>query len=410
MNPKDLQRRLLDEGFRDRLIQYIEKAIKLDFDWNEEPDEIEIYSKEKWQHPGYQFPRYDVDEFGEPTSAMDWRDKYLRDAKAIAVVTETHIHTATCRKKGTACRFGFSGNGKELVEATTIDVESGKIELKRGNAKANNHNPLMAVVTRSNHDLKLTFASGYKSLQSMYYMTSYTSKFEDDTSDILAMDSAFKALENENVLSGADAKERIRRLIIRMNYIRQGSLQFSGAQVAAMILNIGREGTHYTNANFIRLNLYKFINHVQGQVSDFRVALTAQDIDEDNAVEATEHNPDATREVEEEVLLEDTVTKVPDVIEDYIFRGEQLHTYNLYEMYRNTESVPTSASEKEKYDLSIDGNHTHRGRPYNPRVSFQAQHSKNSSRWTIIHSKQMVPCILGIAPAEYVIVQKLIGI
>jgi hypothetical protein len=241
-----------DEGFRDRLIVYLENVIKLDFNWVDEPDEIEIHGRAQWEHPSYQFPNYDVNENGEVVSDDEWMVKFLHDAKGIAAMTETHKHTATCRKKGTTCRFGFGfgGSGKALVEETTIDVDSGRIEIKRGNAKANNHNPAMAAVTRSNHDLKLTFTSGYKSLQSLYYMTAYTSKFEDDTSDIFAMDSAFKALESESLLSTTNAKERIRRLIIRMNYIRQGSLQFSGAQVAGMLLDIGREGTHYTASTF----------------------------------------------------------------------------------------------------------------------------------------------------------------
>src|SRR6202043_764229 len=165
---------------------------------------------------------------------------------------------------------------------------------------------------RSNHDLKLTFASGYKSLQSLYYMTSYTSKFEDDTSDILAMDSAFKALENENLLSSTNAKERIRRLIIRMNYIRQSSLQFSGAQVAGMLLDIGREGTHYTNSIFCRINLNTFIHYVEKTGGDFKVMLTVKDAvidDEDLQLEGddedvAEHEVENDESEDEEVDLE----------------------------------------------------------------------------------------------------------
>lgn len=228
-----------DEGFRQRLTVYLEKTIKLDFDCTDKPDEIEIHSKAIWEHPSYEFPDYNVDENGTVISDREWMARFLYDAKSIAAVTETHKHTATCRKKGTACRFGFAGSGKALVMQTTIDAETSQIDMKRGNAKANNHNPAIAAVTRSNHDLKMTFTSSYKSLQSLYYITSYTSKFEDDTSDILAMDSAFNALEHKDLLSATNTKERIRRLIIRMNYICQGSLQFSGAQVAAMLLDLG---------------------------------------------------------------------------------------------------------------------------------------------------------------------------
>jgi hypothetical protein len=212
------------------------------------------------------------------------------------------------------------------------------------------------------------------------------------------MDSAFRELERENVLISANAKERIRRLIIRMNYIRQGSLQFSGAQVAAMILNVGREGTHYTNASFTCINLYRFINYVQNEGSDFRVALTTQDMDGVGVEDPEGESEGATtRDIEEEVIVDEAppIQVLPSMIEDFIFRGEELNGYNLYEMYRDTESVGTSVQEMERYNRSLEKDGTHVGRPYNRRVYFQAQHSKHSLRWTIIRSKQMVPCILG---------------
>jgi hypothetical protein len=207
INPKDLQRRLSDDGFKDRLIEYIERLIKLDFDWHDEPDEIEIHGHGKWEHPSYQFPTYDHNDDGTATTGNEWHWRFLRDAKEIAAITETHSHTGTCCKKGGSCRFGFGGSGKDLVASTTIDIETSRIDIKRGNTKANNHNPIIAAVTRSNYDIKMTFTSRYKSLQSLYYMTLYTSQFDYDTSDILAMDSAFKALEREKVLSHTSPKE-----------------------------------------------------------------------------------------------------------------------------------------------------------------------------------------------------------
>lgn len=401
MNPMDLQRPMLNEGFRDRLIVYLENIIKLDFDWNDEPDEIEIHGKAQWEHPSYQFPDYDIDANGDVVDDDEWTMRFLHDAKGIAAMTETHKHTATCRKKGTICRFGFAGSGKVLVERTTIDLESGRIQMKRANTRANNHNPAIAAVTRSNHDIKMTFTSGFKSLQSLYYMTAYTSKFEDDTSDILAMDSAFKALESENLLSHSNAKERILRLIIRMNYIRQGSLQFSGAQVADMLLDIGCEGTHYTSATFCRINLYTFINHVQRMLGDFRVQLTTHDatIDEEEEVE---DDGELIRTVMEdddaEVEVDTPPTKLPRVIEDYIYRGDRLQSHSLYEVSRKTECVSVSSQEKEQYFRFINSEETRRGRPYNERVLFQPQHSCESSHWIRIRSKQVVPCILGAPP------------
>ena len=209
INPKELQGLLQDEAFRARLTTYLESIVKMDFEWSKEPDESTVYGQGKENHAAYQFPDYyspmmrgseatEELRWASRNSASDieaWTQAFEYDAKAIAITTQTHTHTATCRKKGTACRFGFAGRGKPLCQATTIDPLSGEIEVKRGNAMVNNHNPLIAAVTRSNHDIKPTFLSGYKSLQSMYYMTAYVSKFEDDISDSVIMESAWKGLE-----------------------------------------------------------------------------------------------------------------------------------------------------------------------------------------------------------------------
>lgn len=151
-----------NDQFRAKLIGYLETIVKLDFDWTDDPDEATVYGQEKAEHPGYQFPDYDApncsDDIINPDeilSLSNWTRHFQYDAKTIAVATQTHKHTATCRKKGTACRFGFGGEGKAICPTTTVDLESGQILLKRANAIANNHNPLIASVTRSNHDLKL---------------------------------------------------------------------------------------------------------------------------------------------------------------------------------------------------------------------------------------------------------------
>src|SRR5579859_6031251 len=172
---------------------------------------------------------------------------------------------------------------------SNVDLQSGEIILKRANAVANNHNPLMAAVTRSNHDLKPTFVSGLECLKSVYYMTIYVSKFDDDISDAVVMESAWRGLEQDVILPTTDDRERLRRLIIRLVYLRQCSLQFSGAQVAAMFLGIGNEGTHYTNCRFSKMSLYAFINYYNStSASNSRVILSNSDMVDNEREESDE--------------------------------------------------------------------------------------------------------------------------
>jgi len=265
-------------------VDYLEAIFKLDFDWTDDPDEVAIYGRAKCEHPTYEFPDYDLTNKLDGQADVDitldsWFSNFEYDAKSIAIATQTHHHTATCKKKGTVCRFGFGGEGKAICSTTVIHLKSGEIDLKRGNALANNHNPLIAAVTRSNHDLKPTFLSGFKSLQSMYYMTTYVSKFDDDISDAVVMETAWKGLERDRILPMSDDRERLRRLIVRLVYLRQASLQFSGAQIAAMFLGIGNEGTHYTNCNFNKVNLYSFIKYCEStDTANTRVVISRMDL------------------------------------------------------------------------------------------------------------------------------------
>ena len=60
--------------------------------------------------------------------------------------------------------------------------------------------------------------------------------------------------------------------------------------------------------------------------------------------EAGDESTTMMRDINEEVVMEKVtpIAVLPSVIKDYVFRGKELHSYNLYEMYRNTESVGTS--------------------------------------------------------------------
>jgi len=103
MNPKELQTKLQDEDFCVKLLRYLESVVKLDFDWADEPDEVTVYGRDKASHPSYQFPDYDTniddDEGSDTANLEEWLREFHYNAKSIAVATQTHRHTATCRKR-----------------------------------------------------------------------------------------------------------------------------------------------------------------------------------------------------------------------------------------------------------------------------------------------------------------------
>ena len=192
----------------------------------------------------------------------------MSDAKGVAVACQIHKHSSTCHKKGTACRFHFDGNGRPLYAITTVDLENGTIELRRAHPMVNNHNPAISSIIRANHDITAIFMSSLKRLQSMYYITAYVAKGEDDMSDVTALRDTFRGLEQSGVIPNFDMVDQTRRLMIRMNYLRQSGQQFSGAQVAAMLLRIGNDGMHYTNIRFSRVLVFQFIRYLKSQSID----------------------------------------------------------------------------------------------------------------------------------------------
>lgn len=273
MTPDQFREKLnLVPSFKERVIEYLEKIIKLDFDWAPDVDISDLSMGRRWEHPSYDFPDYGN---GIGGSEEQWFHQFNLDAKSIAVCTQVHRHSATCYKKGKGkgCRFGFSGEGKVVVPITTVDLETGQIELQRRHRRVNNHNPALSALTRSNHDIKAVFTSGYQSLSSMYYMTAYVAKNEDDVSDLVAMEESWKELERRGIMRDPDNMERMRRLVIRINYTRAYSRQFSGAQIAAMLLGIGNEGTHYAESTFASLNLFAAVYHLENDMRDSQLIL-----------------------------------------------------------------------------------------------------------------------------------------
>jgi hypothetical protein len=438
LSPRRFREKLQDPNFCDRLVNYLENLIKMDFDWAVEPDENEIRNScSSFEHPSFQFPDY-----GPSSLSIDeWRRAYHYDAKSIAVCTQIHRHTATCRKKGTLCRFDYGENGKELATRTEIDKESGKIVHKRLHRFANNHSPTISSVSRSNNDIKITFTSGLENLKSMYYMTMYVAKHEDDNSDRLAMEAAWEQLEQEGILKTNNEVEKCRRLILRMNYIRQSGMQFSGAQIAAMVLNIGQKGTHYTDSKFGYVNLRIFVMYLENISQDCRIIVKHQSMSNtvDGGIERLEeqesmemssddegseesrdddenmaHEKDDSNETEEgddgpdneleegteseedvvDVEISDSMDTIPTAVEDYIYRGDDLENLSIYELCMFTQTLNGDEEEFERYRKSLT-QLRQRGRPWNERVFFHVTHSNSSRRWIRVRTEPCVPCVYG---------------
>jgi hypothetical protein len=130
-------------------------------------------------------------------------------------------------------------------------------------------------------------------------MTSYITKSEDDISDLIALEESWRDLEKEGILKNPNETERLRRLMIRINHTRSSGRRFSGAQVAAILLGIGNDGTHYTSSTFNILNLSTFVSLFENQIRDFKLQ-----IQNDNLIDADETEQYSD---DEEVMITDGI-------------------------------------------------------------------------------------------------------
>jgi len=432
LGPDDLRVRLEDVEFRGRLLLYLEKIVKQGVEWGVDrtpgfdtaehgADSAVSDVKNSTIHPSFQFPEYRAD-------PDNWRQDYLADAEKIAKATQRHRHTLTCKKKGTLCRFGFP---REVMNTSSIDLDNLDIILKRTDAWINNHTPSFCSVTRSNHDVQPVFTKGLHFLKAMYYMTLYLTKSEDDTSDAVVFETAMEQLEKEGVLSGSDCRDEVRRLLIRMNNMRGASVQFSGAQIAAMVLGIGHSGTHYTDVTFTYVNLRLFLCYVRQSAQDATVLLNNEiigiqhlpevdvatahscaddrkalrgsaDCDEHDNWESVCNGADLgeiDRNSDDENEPDGVSVEVGDVVtgtavEDYIYRGTELEDYSLYEMSMSAVAEDCTEVNRAKYrEWLLDPKRP--GRPWHQRVFLKPQHRRADKRWIRMLPTDRVPCVYG---------------
>jgi hypothetical protein len=135
-----------------------------------------------------------------------------------------------------------------------------------------------------------------------------------------------------------------------------------------MILNIGQKGTHYTNSKFGYVNLQYFVKFIQNGDEDCRIVLRGEHFTNLNCNDQEERDADLNDEIPEgednddleEGEQSDTddevvdiemsnLNGIPGVVEDYIFRGNELEDMSLYEMVMMTQAVDGDENQFERY-------------------------------------------------------------
>jgi hypothetical protein len=249
LNTVDLARKLKDPTFIERLITYIDSLIKCDLS--------EFNVRESINQDIHDIHPCCRDLV--LNSNQEFKQKIMIYILAIyLIVMSCNIHKCgTYCLNNNICRYGYP---KSLIAKTTVDTITGEISIKRADFNTNNFIPVVSAGVKCNNDAKiLGFLTSNSPLNVVYYLTNYLSKYGLTSYD--SMSYALIAFNNYERYKNADDSEtqKAKRIISMMYNAAANRTEYSGAQVASMILNNGRDGTYYSSHKTVVLNLYRLL-------------------------------------------------------------------------------------------------------------------------------------------------------
>lgn len=286
-NPKQYKQLLKSSLFRDKLQEYIDSIVLCDYDNLKEEEEVNenenlfdenfLMESEPMDWTSIDSDDNDInciklDTFVKDLSYLENSEIDIEKLKKlvnndiynIAKRTQTHICSEKCLDKSNVCKRGFGKKytGKEKFPKTTIDKKTGKINIKRNNGYINEFNPFIALALKCNQDIKPIFVSQDQSLSLIYYLTNYITKNSLNSYNILEYSyMAFKSFEKYN--SNFTGYEKSKLLISGIYNAMANSTEYSSAQVAAMLLNIGNDGTFYSSHKTCNLYIVNILKELE---------------------------------------------------------------------------------------------------------------------------------------------------
>ncbi|CAF1653105.1 unnamed protein product, partial [Adineta ricciae] len=287
---------------------------------------------------------------------------------------------------------------RRIQDASSINVESGEIKLKRLHETINNFNEYIISACRSNMDIKYIF-SGSDAKALVYYITDYVTKsslsFHDTFSLVLK---AVQSFEKQKISTdvNVNVEEKSRRLVLRCYNTLASQQELSGVQVASYLMGWP---DHYTTHDFVNLFLIGIENYLQSTLLEARIKEQRQ------ATNTADADTDENWfEVEEQFLIQptDTANKYAYVNTrvDYQYRSAALDNMCLYDYVSLYRKKLIDAKDRKILEAllrseSIQAKKIQRGRPPSEREIFQVGHPQSASHLNIKRMKTVVPVLLG---------------
>lgn len=271
LNPNQIKDKVLKDGeseFCTRLLAFLDDTISTEIPKDPDPS---LVVPSSLHHPcsvrgidsvqGID-PGRSADGSSDPIIVRDAQQKDLHN---LARKCQAHRHTDTCYQywKGypypLECRFDL--HESNYNETSTIDPETGELELRCLDGLVNNFNSTMLEAIRCNMDIQF-IGSGPTAKAILYYITNYISKEQ------LKTHVAFAALElsvkklDEYCDSDDEQTIRAKRLLQKCAHAMISHQELSAQMVCSYLLDLG---DHYTSHKYGNLYWHSFEGFIERQ-------------------------------------------------------------------------------------------------------------------------------------------------
>lgn len=269
LNPNQIRDRVLKDGeaeFCERLLAYLDDSISTEIP--KDPD-ADLVVPSTLHHPCSVRGIDSV--FGinpgrvadGPVDAKTALNAHQKDLHHLAKKCQEHKHSDTCYKywKGyphpLECRFDL--HECNYNETSTINPETGALELRCLDGLVNNFNATMLEALRCNMDIQF-IGSGPEAKAILYYITNYISKAQLKTHvAFAALELAVKKLAEYNEVDD-EQTIRAKRLLQKCAHAMISHQEISAQMVCSYLLDLG---DHYTSHEYNNLYWHSFEGFIE---------------------------------------------------------------------------------------------------------------------------------------------------
>jgi hypothetical protein len=346
LSPQDIREKILDPNsdFQCKLVEYLESVHAGEFITGS-MENVKLQIEKNMQNNGYEDPTetlpesplllYGVDENNESahSSLHLWWDKFKGTVDDL--IFRSNVHR--CRQVGTnndktvkrdrptcinslgKCKARFP---RQLFEQTVVDLNTGALHMKKGEAWVNTFTPIVTYLLRCNTDVT-SLLSGTAIKAVVAYISDYVTKPGLRTYGIF--DAIRGVLDrNSEMLGGSmSRKEKARQLITKIVNSLTAKMEIGGPMASLYLLG---NPDHYKSHQFVRVFWKNYVREVMKTCT----SNTAIDI---------ESGPD-------KVVIhrtDDTYVGFSSV-HDYIYRPNNHNDKSLYEWVQMARRIKKSQS------------------------------------------------------------------